>query len=197
MKSEVLRTRDTEKLRRAIVQKLPPKSERPAIIILVGLPGSGKSHFAARLLEKIPAVVLESDYLRKTLVRRPVYSQWEHIRLFRAIHELVKKLLTAKFIVVMDATNLTEHYRRPLEAIARDVKAKSIIVYIDTPREVAENRLLERSTRQDGYSDADWAVYQRLETTIEPIKNPHFHIGTPMDISLVIDKIVSEIEKQG
>ncbi|MEN8614631.1 ATP-binding protein [Dehalogenimonas sp. THU2] len=197
MKSEVLRARDVDTLRRAIAPKLPRKTDRPAVIILVGLPGSGKSYFAAKLLERIPAAVLESDYLRKTLVRRPVYSQWEHIRLFRAIHALVKELLTAKYNVVLDATNLTENYRHPLEAIAIDTKAKSIIVHIDTPRDVAEKRLVERLTQQGGYSDADWAVYQKLEETFEPIKRPHFYVRTPMDILPVIDKIVSEIKIQG
>jgi predicted kinase len=196
MKDEGLFTRDVRRLRHAINSKLPVKVSHPALIILVGLPGSGKSYFASKLTEKTPSVVLESDFLRKILVRKPVYSQFESFRLFKAIHQLIKELLAGGYNVIFDATNLSEDSRRPLHAIAGETGAKDIVVHMNTPREIAEERLSNRLVQRDGYSDADWAVYQKLESGFEPIKGAHYEITGAMDIFPVIDKIVAEITRK-
>jgi predicted kinase len=193
MKDEELLARDTSRLQRAVASKLEAPVDHPSFIALVGLPGSGKSYFAAKLIERIPAVVLESDFLRKELVRRPVYSQFESFRLFKAIHRLITELLAAGYNVILDATNLSEDSRRPLYSIAGETGAKAIVVHMNTPRELAEERLSGRLLQRDGYSDANWAVYQKLETDFEPITGPHYEITGAMDISPIIDKIVAEV----
>ncbi|MEL7561763.1 ATP-binding protein [Dehalogenimonas sp. 4OHTPN] len=192
VKAEELLARDVLRLRRAIFKQPPQKVQSPAFIILVGLPGSGKSFFACKLTERIPAVVLESDFLRKSLVRRPVYSRLESYRLFRAIHVVARELLLGKHNVVLDATNLSEESRQPLFSIAAATGAEPIVVYLSTPRETAQARLIDRMSRRDGYSDADWEVYQKLEASYEPIREPHHEVKNAMDISAVIDRIIAQ-----
>jgi hypothetical protein len=193
MKIGELLDRDVNRLKRAIASKLEIQVDHPSLVVLVGLPGSGKSYFASKMTENISAVVLESDFLRKNLVLRPVYTQFESFRLFRAIHELITDLLANKYNVVLDATSLTYDSRRPLYDIAKEEGAKVIVVYLNTPREVAEERLSHRMFRPDGYSEADWAVYQKLEPGFEPLTEPHYEITEAMDISPVVAKIVAEI----
>jgi len=195
MKVDDLLARDVNRLRRVIAKQLPDKVGSPTLVVLVGLPGSGKSYFAARLSEKVPAVILESDLLRKIVVRRPVYSQFESYRLFRAIHELVRELLANRNNVIVDATNLSEAARHPLYGIAVETGAKIIVVHLNTPREVAKERLSYRLLQPDTYSDADWVVYQKLESGFEPIAGPHHEVTRTMDISPIIDKIVAEIKQ--
>ncbi|PVV85103.1 ATP-binding protein [Dehalogenimonas alkenigignens] len=192
MKADELLACDVSRLRQAVFKQLPQNVERPAFIMLVGLPGSGKSFFACKLTERIPAVVLESDFLRKLLVRRPVYSKSESYRLFRAIHVIARELLLGKYNVVLDATSLSEDSRQPLYSIAAATGAEAIVVYLSTPRETAKTRLIDRISRRDGYSDADWAVYQRLEAGYEPIREPHYEVNNAMDISAVIDRIMAQ-----
>jgi predicted kinase len=197
MRDDELLNRDITRLRKVIALEPQFQTVHPALIVLVGLPGSGKSYFASRLTEKVSAVVLESDFLRKTLVRRPTYKQFESFRLFHAIHELIRELLKAKYNVVLDATNLNEDSRRPLSDIAKEVRTKLILIHLNTARQVAEERLLGRTIKPDRYSDADWAVYQKLEPGFEAINGPHYEISSPMDISPIIDKIVTDIKRKG
>src|SRR5947207_952910 len=77
--------RDVVRLRETLGE-LPAAAGEPALVTLTGLPGTGKSFFAARLREALGgrAVVLESDALRKALVARPTYSLPESARLFGA-----------------------------------------------------------------------------------------------------------------
>lgn len=61
---------------------LPQPEARPAVIVVSGLPGTGKTYFCHRLAERLPCVILESDALRQQLFPRqpmplpkaPIYS---------------------------------------------------------------------------------------------------------------------------
>ena len=105
----------------------------PRLLMLAGLPGAGKSTFAARVTSCVPFVVLESDRLRKALVGKPEYTPDEHSRVFRACHQLIHEFLTKGYPVLFDATNLTERNRRPVYAIARKVGAPLAIAVVTAP----------------------------------------------------------------
>jgi adenylylsulfate kinase-like enzyme len=121
--------------------RLPLPVAHPALIIVSGLPGSGKSYFAKRLAEKIPAVILESDALRKTLFTIPDYSPRESGRLFETIHALIGWLLERRFSIILDATNLSERHRAMLYHIAEKNSARLIIAYLEAPPEVISDEV--------------------------------------------------------
>src|SRR5574341_2088568 len=102
----------------AALAGLPPPQNHPALVLLSGLPASGKSHVAREIRRRYPIAHLESDALRKALFHRPVYTQQESTRLFSAIHELVARLVETGIPVLLDATNLKEAHREPLYRIA-------------------------------------------------------------------------------
>src|SRR5437764_421718 len=56
----------------------PPRTSVAALILLSGLPGTGKSHFAAAIQARHPAAVVRSDEVRKQLFPYPTYSAGEN-----------------------------------------------------------------------------------------------------------------------
>ena len=106
----------------------------PSLVILCGLPGTGKSHFARELARRAPFVWLNSDRTRKLLVDRPSYSRREHRRVFSAMHVLTRGYLREGYSVVFDATNLNENVRRPLYSSADAVGVEPLIVRFTAPR---------------------------------------------------------------
>jgi predicted kinase len=177
--------------------KLPEPVVRPTFIAVSGLPGTGKSYFCAKLVERLPFVILESDALRKVLFPSPSYSASESARLFRALHLLIERLLKKGISLILDATNLSERYRERLYNIADHLEAKLILVRVEAPAEVVYERLKTRGegANPENKSDADWSVYQRMKPRVQKIYRNHYAVDTSRDIIPVLDKIVREARR--
>lgn len=174
---------------------LPAPRPNPALVVISGLPGTGKSQFARELRDRTGAVVLESDALRRLLVERPSYSWQESRRLFAAIHGVVERLLCEGMSVILDATNLAEAYRRPLYAIAEECNARLLLVEVTAPTEVARKRLAERVVAGGSSSEADVAVYERMLTAREKIRREHFVVNTSKPYNRALRTIAREMER--
>jgi predicted kinase len=182
---------DVSVLRQGLA-KLPEPVANPALVVVSGLPGTGKSYFCRKLAERMDLVILESDSLRKLLFPSPTYSKEESTQLFRACHGLVEELLRKGINVALDATNLEEHNRERLYHIADQSGAKLIIVRMEAPPEVVRQRLERRVMREDqsDHSNADWNVYSKMKSAVEKIGRNHFAVDSSKEIAPVIDKIV-------
>jgi predicted kinase len=195
---------DVQRLRESLGE-LPESTISPALIVVSGLPGSGKSYFCRRLAARIslpsthspspPFPILESDTLRRLLFPTPSYSRGESERLFRSCHILIEDLLRRGISLILDATNLIEHHREHLYRIADRVRAKLIIVRVEAPPELVQQRLQNRLVGLDpeDKSEADLVVYRRMSTAAQRISRSHFAVDTSREISPIIDKIVREV----
>ena len=184
---------DVQRLREALPE-LPEPVAKPFLVVVSGLPGTGKSYFSRKLANHLPFVILASDALRKTLFPSPKYDVGENQRLFSALHLLIEDLLSISMPVLLDATNLVERHRERLYHIADKFRVKLILVRVDTPSEVVQKRLearVEGADPQD-MSDADLSVYQRMRSRAQRIRRNHFAVDTSKDITPVIEKIVRE-----
>jgi len=170
----------------------PETARRPYLIVLSGLPGTGKSHFARQLAHQIPVLVVGSDRMRKALVPRPKYTRGEHGRVFDACHRLTEELLTEGYRVVFDATNLAEGFRQPLYQIAERTEAPLTLVRFTAPGALVRHRLDARAAglSLDSHSDADWRIHCRLRPGEEPIQRHHLEVDSSRDISPVVAEVV-------
>jgi predicted kinase len=172
--------------------ELPGPVAEPTLIVISGLPGTGKSYFSKRLAEKLPFLVLESDALRKILFASPGYSPQESAQLFQTIHRLVRDLLHKGISLILDATNLSERFREQLYSIADQLGVRLVLVRVEAPPEVVYQRLKDRARDTENRSDADWEVYRRMQPSAERIRRNHYVVDTSRDINPALDKIVRE-----
>jgi predicted kinase len=111
-------------------------SEPQRIIILVGLPGSGKSTY----LENIGVTALSSDLIRQ-LLADDATDQTIHGRVFNTIRYLVRqRLAIGRQVTYVDATHLTPDERRPYIKIAQAYGCKAEALFFDVPLEVCLDR---------------------------------------------------------
>jgi predicted kinase len=188
--------KDVEKLRQSL-NGLPQPQVEPPLIVVSGLPGTGKSFFCRKLAERLSFLILASDTLRKILFPSPQYKESENKRLFSACHALIEDLLGKGIPVIFDATNLLEHHREYYYRAAERAGAKLILVWVEAPTEVVRQRLLARKkTAMPQYdSEAGWEVYNKMKPRRQRISRNHLVVDTSKDITAVIDKIVRETKR--
>jgi predicted kinase len=176
---------------------LPPPAPWPVLVVVCGLPGSGKSYFSRRLVEKVPLAYVQSDVMRKALFPQPDYSEREGYRLFQALHLLIRRLLQRGIPVLFDATNLNEDYRAPLYRIANELDVPLFIVFTTAPQSVVKARLTrrEKGSLEAGRSDADWDVYLKMLPRVQLPRRGHLLVDTSTDIRPAIEKLAQQIRE--
>jgi predicted kinase len=182
-----LRHRDADLLESSL-SDLPGATSAPALIVMIGLPGSGKSHFARQLSQRYPVAALDSDTLRATLFPAPEHSPLENRRLFPAMHLVIDRLLSRRVSVIVDATNLKEASRKPYYAIAKRRGARLLLARTWAPPAMIKDRLRKRESAidPDDRSTATVAVYERMRQDVERISRRHLSVNTskPLDTAL-------------
>ena len=164
----------------------------PVLVVICGLPGTGKSFLARKIAGRMPAVIVESDFVRKTLFAQPTYAGAESVWVHRIAHVTIERLLKSGHRVIYDATNLSEWFREKTYHIADRAGAGLVVVVTVAPERVARERLLKRFQARDpdDLSDATVAVYERFKRRVEPVRHPHIVVDTSRDIRRAVSRIV-------
>ncbi|GAA1545572.1 polynucleotide kinase-phosphatase [Actinomadura kijaniata] len=114
------------------------------LVVLVGVSGSGKSHFARRHFA--PTQVVSSDYCR-AVVADDENDQSATGDAFDLLHYIVRKRLRRGLLTVVDATNVQPRSRQALARIAKEHDVLSAAIVLDVPEHVAAERTRARPDR--------------------------------------------------
>src|SRR6185312_10193737 len=110
------------------------------IVVLVGLPGSGKSTY----LERLGVTGLSSDAIRRILIDDET-DQTINERVFETLRCLLRQRLSlGRPVTYIDATSLTPDERRPYVELGRSFGAEVDAVFFDVPLEVCMSRNAQR-----------------------------------------------------
>jgi hypothetical protein len=142
---------------------------RPAVVIVAGYPGSGKSTFAAAISARTGATHLEADAIRRELFRVPRYRAWEGRQVFAELERRAAAALGARRPVVIDTVNLGARRRRTYERMAARASVPFIAAWLTAPDAVIRERL---ARPRRGNSTAGVEVYERMRGGMERIAQP-------------------------
>jgi hypothetical protein len=149
------------------------RESRPAMIVVCGLSGSGKSTVARRLADRLGFELLRSDEVRKLLAgvapterlsdsyAAGAYSREFTEKTYAALLGEAAARLYDGAGVIVDATFAAPAYRA--EALALAARAHVPLLFVECAASHGEivRRLTARTTRADEISDAGVATYLR------------------------------------
>jgi predicted kinase len=161
---------------------------KPTLILICGLPGSGKSFFSKQLALKIHVNHFNSDVIRKELFPNTrTYSETEKKIVYDALIEQTKSCLKERKSVIIDATFYKNNLRAPFYDIAVQLNASLKTIYIYAK----ESLIKERTSRVRIDSEANYFVYLKLKDVFEPIENIHLSLqSTDNNIDVLLTEAI-------
>ncbi|MCS7258991.1 MAG: AAA family ATPase [candidate division WOR-3 bacterium] len=180
------------------------------LIMVMGLPGSGKTYIAERVAQKLGAHYLSTDIIRKEITNTPIeehrfegygkgiyradISQKTYAELYRRSYNY----LAGGISCVVDGTFAWESSRIELQDIASKTKAQFFIVHCTCPEKIILSRL-KRRPHTASVSDATPEIYFRIRDYFEPVKERqnYLEINTAKSVRENLLKIIKFINKTG
>jgi len=153
----------------------------PAMLIMHGLSGSGKTTVSQFFLESPGAVRLRSDVERKRLygiaaaehsnsaLDAGLYTPAASRRTYGRLADLARAVLDARYPVIVDAAFLRRAERDRFAQLARDANASFLIAACAASPATLRERVAARERDAEDASDAGVTVLQRQIATAEPL----------------------------
>ncbi|MGE0601581.1 MAG: AAA family ATPase [Dehalococcoidia bacterium] len=167
----------------------------PALILLSGLPGAGKTTFAERLKAVIAFCHIESDAIRLAIAPEPTFTFEESGRVFARVEAEARAALQSGRHALIDATNLTRRDRKRFLRLVQTLGVRLVAVRVVAPEATIRERL---SAPRTGNSKAGWQVYERMSNRPQPFDCPTVVVDTRFDttpaVALVRALAVNQVD---
>ncbi|MBL7809963.1 MAG: AAA family ATPase [Saprospiraceae bacterium] len=147
------------------------------LVLIAGLPGTGKTTIARTFAAMSGAVHLNSDVLRKDLGLMGQYNEKEKQLVYKALLKCTEDGLKEGKTVVVDSTFYLRSIREPFEFLAKTIDIPLIWVEIKAAERILQERL--QKPRPD--SEADFFVYEKIRDQFEPLEEPHLCINSGLE----------------
>lgn len=122
-------------------QQKKTKAPRGAVVLAIGLPGSGKSSWFRRH----NIIPLSSDLVRGLLFDDPTEQRFQDLVFSTLRYMLRMRLVAGRPMNFIDATNLSPKERHSWIKMAKDYNYEAHAVFFDVPTEVCMERNRKRS----------------------------------------------------
>jgi len=139
------------------------------VIIVFGLPGSGKSYFASKLAQQLGALYINSDQIRLQFIADRNYSDTEKLKVYDMMLQAMGIAISQRHEIVLDATFYKQSIRTMFEEQAASLQESILYIEITAKEEIIRERL----SKPREFSEADFEVYLKLKTIAEPLKQDH------------------------
>lgn len=147
------------------------------LYLFVGYPGAGKTTIAQLIHEATGAVHLWADHERHHLFSEVTHSKDESQELYTRLNGQTEALLAEGKSVIFDTNFNFRADRDHLRHIADKYDVETVVIWVNTPRELANKRAVEDSHGRDTriWGNMPSETFERLADNLQtPDDNENF-----------------------
>jgi predicted kinase len=135
------------------------KPNKPILLVLVGLPYSGKSTFAQKLSK--------NGFVHVWATKIKKQKNWNDAQMISYIKKLISQELNKGKNVIFDFISHKDAIRKQLKAEAKKVNAKYQVIYFDIPLKTIYGRQARQKIEQAGRSKISRSIIRQIATEME------------------------------
>ena len=157
------------------------------LILIVGLPGTGKSFLASRLADLFKASIITTKVIQSQLLGDAVlnedkdFTADELVLTYRVVNLIVDALLSRQQSVIVDGVFRSQEQRRSIFNIAKQHEVPMLGIQTVCSDSVALRRLCQR--RASGtVSPAGEITYSKLKNRFEPVGSDFIYVRTDSSV---------------
>jgi len=120
---------------------------KPLVIMIVGLPGAGKSYFAKQFADTFSVPLICGDDIRAELFAKPTFSSDENQIIGRIQDLMLEQLLKIKGSVIIDGNNNAKIERLKTQKLAKQNGFETLVVWVQTNPDLAKSRALKNADK--------------------------------------------------
>jgi predicted kinase len=142
------------------------------IVLVYGLPGTGKTFFARHFAKETGAVHLNTDLVRGKLNAKGHYDDTTKQQVYNELYKHVMQELNEKKNVIVDGTFHKQVRREQVKRLAAEINEPVFLIEVKADEKTVKKRL--KKTRKN--SEADFSVYKELESQFETDDSGHLEL---------------------
>lgn len=135
---------------------------KPHVIIMVGVPGAGKSFFAERFSQTFSAPLVSWKAIRDELFNDPVYTKDEDDIVERVALRMLAELLKTGATIVYESDIQSQVHRQSIAKIAKGAEYEALFVWSQVDNTTAKSRAVKSGLTPQQYA--------RYESSFTPPK---------------------------
>ncbi len=158
------------------------------VILVFGLPGTGKTYFAKHFAEKLGAVHVNTDMVREKLQFKGHYDEKTKQQVYNELFKQAQMGFKKGANVIVDGTFHLNRRREQLEKLSREEIKKFYYIEIKADEKTVRKRL--KKSRK--HSEADVDVYETIKNDFEPLDKDCLELWSDRDD---IDEMINKAQK--
>lgn len=164
------------------------------IVIVFGLPATGKSYFSRQLAGETGAAYLNTDIVRKELNLQGLYTAESKKRVYDRLMQQAGQKIREHQIVILDGTFQRKESRMRFREKALDWDQP--VRFIEM--KANDRTVMDRISGEREFSEADLKVYLQIKYSFEKMEESHLVLQSDaLSLEEMIDKAKAYIYEKG
>jgi predicted kinase len=160
------------------------------VIVVFGLPGTGKSYLSKMLAPEFNAIYLNTDIVREETGKKGQYDEQSRLDVYTAMSQKMQDHLYENRNCLLDGTFQKKSYREIVLNLAKKTGTRVYFIHM----KARDNTVKERLKNSRKHSEADYGVYLNLKSDFDPVEVPHIEIQTDhLDLTHILNNIKNYI----
>jgi predicted kinase len=167
----------------------------PQLIVMSGLPGSGKSVIAEQLAQRLKLPVFSVDPIESAIIRAGIERSFETgLAAYLVAEALADEQLTLGNSVIIDAVNAEEEGKDVWRGLARKHGlALTVLLVMVSDRALHKQRIVSRVRGLHGFKEVTWEMVEAREQVFTAWKEPTLTLDSARTLEANVEEALLHI----